>query len=323
MTAQENHRLTITIQRKIYGHATDIEIWPLNEESVFQAFAVSGVVYIERERGRPICNMSAALQCWHIRGDGQAFDASSVYDQYPSLFTIKIHHGGKFTDMPNRKYVDGEVTFVDLVDSNVCKVDILDTIMYQILEIQDKMFYHYKIPLKSLDIGLRTLANDSDMTELIKHVKRHKTIYVFAVESEFVDPMKPTLDITESDLEVLDFDSFESDVGDETESAGRKGLRKLRKHTGNTKLKNNFFVGKEFPNRDLAKDMIRAHAVETRRNIMIVKNDKIRVRAECFGMVPVKVKMTKDLIIHSDKLKAVTDEQDRKKKEGNIEGSDR
>ncbi|PWA52639.1 Optic atrophy 3-like protein [Artemisia annua] len=50
---QENHRLTITIQRKIYGHATDVEIWPLNEESVFQAFAVSGVVYIERERGRP------------------------------------------------------------------------------------------------------------------------------------------------------------------------------------------------------------------------------------------------------------------------------
>ena len=81
--------------------------------------------------------------------------------------------------MPNRKYVDGEVTFVDLVDSNVCKLDILDTIMYQILEVQDKLFYHYKIPMKSLDIGLRSLANDNDMTEMIKHVKRHKTIYVY------------------------------------------------------------------------------------------------------------------------------------------------
>ena len=39
MTAQENHRLTITIQRQIYGHATDVEIRPLNEESVFQVVA--------------------------------------------------------------------------------------------------------------------------------------------------------------------------------------------------------------------------------------------------------------------------------------------
>ena len=39
MTTQENHRLTITIRRQIYGHATDVEIRPLNEESVFQVVA--------------------------------------------------------------------------------------------------------------------------------------------------------------------------------------------------------------------------------------------------------------------------------------------
>ena len=42
--------------------------------------------------------------------------------------------------------------------------------------------------------------------------------------------------------------------------------------------------------------MIRAHAVETRRNIQIVKNDTIRVRAQCFGVVPEPIKMTKDKI---------------------------
>ncbi|KAL7593112.1 hypothetical protein Lser_V15G32325 [Lactuca serriola] len=34
--AQANHRLTTTLQRRIYGHATDVEIRPLNEERAVQ-----------------------------------------------------------------------------------------------------------------------------------------------------------------------------------------------------------------------------------------------------------------------------------------------
>uniref|UniRef100_A0A803LLP1 OPA3-like protein n=1 Tax=Chenopodium quinoa TaxID=63459 RepID=A0A803LLP1_CHEQI len=35
--AQANHRLTTTLQRRIYGHATDVEIRPLNQERAVQA----------------------------------------------------------------------------------------------------------------------------------------------------------------------------------------------------------------------------------------------------------------------------------------------
>ncbi|GFY91909.1 optic atrophy 3 protein [Actinidia rufa] len=35
--AQANHRLSTTMQRRIYGHATDVEIRPLNEEKAVQA----------------------------------------------------------------------------------------------------------------------------------------------------------------------------------------------------------------------------------------------------------------------------------------------
>lgn len=34
--AQANHRITTTMQRRIYGHATDVEIRPLNEEKAVQ-----------------------------------------------------------------------------------------------------------------------------------------------------------------------------------------------------------------------------------------------------------------------------------------------
>lgn len=54
--AQANHRLTTTVQRMIYGHATDVEIRPLNEEKAVQAaadlfgelfiFAVAGAAVI-------------------------------------------------------------------------------------------------------------------------------------------------------------------------------------------------------------------------------------------------------------------------------------
>ncbi|XP_030528849.1 OPA3-like protein [Rhodamnia argentea] len=54
--AQANHRITTTIQRRIYGHATDVEIRPLNEQKAVQAavdligelfvFSVAGALVI-------------------------------------------------------------------------------------------------------------------------------------------------------------------------------------------------------------------------------------------------------------------------------------
>ncbi|XP_022874103.1 uncharacterized protein LOC111392922, partial [Olea europaea var. sylvestris] len=37
--AQANHRFTTTLQRQIYGHATNVAIRPLNEEKAVQAAA--------------------------------------------------------------------------------------------------------------------------------------------------------------------------------------------------------------------------------------------------------------------------------------------
>ncbi|KAJ1690796.1 hypothetical protein LUZ63_014951 [Rhynchospora breviuscula] len=54
--AQANHRLSTNLQRRIYGHKTDVEIRPLNEEKAVQAasdligelfvFSVGGVALI-------------------------------------------------------------------------------------------------------------------------------------------------------------------------------------------------------------------------------------------------------------------------------------
>lgn len=45
--AQANHRFTTQIQRRIYGHRTDVEIRPLNEEKAVQAAAdLIGEVFV-------------------------------------------------------------------------------------------------------------------------------------------------------------------------------------------------------------------------------------------------------------------------------------
>ena len=44
---QANHRFTTQIQRRIYGHRTDVEIRPLNEEKAVQAAAdLIGEVFV-------------------------------------------------------------------------------------------------------------------------------------------------------------------------------------------------------------------------------------------------------------------------------------
>ncbi|GJX21441.1 hypothetical protein Tco_0224118 [Tanacetum coccineum] len=84
--------------------------------------------------------------------------------------------------------------------------------------------------------------------------------------------------VTKDDLEVLDFDSLESDIEDVPENARSKARRKLRKKVVSSGIRNNFYIGKEFPNRDVVKERIKAYSVESRRNIDFKKNDKKRIK---------------------------------------------
>ncbi|GJW94287.1 FAR1-related sequence 10 [Tanacetum coccineum] len=217
---------------------------------------------------------------------------------------MKIHHGGRFTDLPRRKYVDGEVAFVDLTDTNQC-----------------------------LDIGLRLLASDTDIDKILKYVHKQKIIYVYvehdksvvdhALNVDEVGPSKilrcqngdgedeaageedEANDVGQSkeedegdddDKDIKDMvdeehivdevevkmNGFKFEVEtDAKESARRKGLRKLRKEEGNSTLKTSSFVRKEFTNRDLAKEMrqrdIRSRQKSGGINKRIAKGKKVNV----------------------------------------------
>nr|GEW02007.1 hypothetical protein [Tanacetum cinerariifolium] len=322
-----------------------------------------------------------------------------------NLFSIKLHHGGKFTHPPKRMYVGGKVNYVDKIDADLFNVDELHLFVQDLgYDHEQLMFYHYKFPNKGLDYGLKPISCNADVISLIKLVANCKVAeffvkywltnvdhhylssfkstveieelyddvlnaplvknskmlalrwineadvaensveknanvnvvgessvnvvgessvdenidenmnenvneddeydsdeneqdniedeegrgFTFSVEEQGVDQnVTPNVDLTDEALEVLDFDSFDSDVGDDTVSIRRRQLRKLRKIWGQPcGIVNTLYVGQEFANKELTKARIKAHAVETRRKIGIVKDDNERLQAKCKGNVP-------------------------------------
>nr|GEW53914.1 putative reverse transcriptase domain-containing protein [Tanacetum cinerariifolium] len=98
-------------------------------------------------------------------------------------------------------------------------------------------------------------------------------------------------DEIEVDMDVMDPDEFESVADDDgLERIRNKKLKQLRKQekTKDGYVPNTvFFVGKEFTTADDVKMDIHKLSIETRRELFLKKNDKVRVRVECRGTIPV------------------------------------
>ncbi|GKC79934.1 hypothetical protein Tco_1130708 [Tanacetum coccineum] len=118
-------------------------------------------------------------------------------------------------------------------------------------ESDEEVIFHYKILLKSLDTRLKPLISESDIGSMLGYVYKHKIMCMLSMSKtqkehivdevevnmsgfkfqldgegkvEFVDPIEPWVTIIEDDLEVLDFDSLESDLENVPENARSKAV---------------------------------------------------------------------------------------------------
>ncbi|GKF92797.1 hypothetical protein Tco_0279516, partial [Tanacetum coccineum] len=90
-----------------------------------------------------------------------------------------------------------------------------------------------------------------DEEHVVDEVEVNMEGFSFSVQEQGVDQtVTPNVDLTDEALEVLDFDSFNSDVEDDTKSIRRRKLRKLIKTGGQLcGIVNTLFVGQEFANK--------------------------------------------------------------------------
>nr|KAJ0185193.1 hypothetical protein LSAT_V11C900500550 [Lactuca sativa] len=120
------------------------------------------------------------IPMWHLRLSSTSFDPRVVYDGHPTLFTIKLHHGGEFTKFPNVNYIEGTVTYVDMVDIEEFSIHEMDAIMKGLgYSVPPVIYYHFRVPKGDMHFGLRALGNDDDVLSLSQYVKEHKLIRVY------------------------------------------------------------------------------------------------------------------------------------------------
>ncbi|GKD69757.1 hypothetical protein Tco_1323847 [Tanacetum coccineum] len=125
------------------------------------------------------------------------------------MFSITLHHGGKFTASPKRMYVGGKVNYVDNIDVDLFNVDEVHMFVQDLgYDPKQLMYYHFKLPNKSLDYGLRPLSCDDDLVGLINIVETFKLVEVFieywltSVDHHYLSPFKPSVEIEELDDDI-------------------------------------------------------------------------------------------------------------------------
>ncbi|CAI9292371.1 unnamed protein product [Lactuca saligna] len=100
---------------------------------------------------------------------------------HPTIFSIRLYHGGEFTKFPGRKYIKGKQTYIDLLDMDTFSVHDIDEMMEQLGYVDEgiPLYYHFKRPFSDLDFGLFALGSDQDVRHLGTFISKHKLIEVY------------------------------------------------------------------------------------------------------------------------------------------------
>ncbi|CAI9285051.1 unnamed protein product [Lactuca saligna] len=107
------------------------------------------------------------IPMWNVRLYEKQFNTRVVYDGHPTLFTIKLRHWGEFTKFPDVNYIDGTVTYIDMVDIEEFSVHEMDAIMKGLgYSVPPVIYYHFQLPKRDMHFGLRALGNDDDVRNL-------------------------------------------------------------------------------------------------------------------------------------------------------------
>ncbi|GKA65303.1 hypothetical protein Tco_0765010 [Tanacetum coccineum] len=72
------------------------------------------------------------LRQWMGTTDQLIEDLEAAYDNASNMFSIRIHHGGKFQRYPGRMYVSGRVDIFDMVDIDLFPVVALNMMVLKL-----------------------------------------------------------------------------------------------------------------------------------------------------------------------------------------------
>ncbi|CAI9303348.1 unnamed protein product [Lactuca saligna] len=237
---------------------------------------------------------------WRIRANMAEIDVGRVYSGNPLIFSIKLFYNGVFTKFPGRRYIKGKVKYVDLVDIVEFSVHDIDEMMdilgyveeewktsttgdcsgSTIPEVEQcgKPPNEPQFQTQGFDQDFDHCENppndfDQDFTSFVQEFDQGVTAFVQDEVNQNEDNM-----IEEPDI---DMKEFFLNIDQNTEWMGDNGGSSMKVEDG----KEDEEI-KSFGSSEELKNKIKQHVVETRIEIVIIKNDKNRVRAVCKGSIP-------------------------------------
>ncbi|GKD69179.1 hypothetical protein Tco_1323269, partial [Tanacetum coccineum] len=118
-----------------------------------------------------------------VRKKGQEENPYEDYRDFPSVFCLKINHGGKFASPPMIRFKGSMVNWVDDIDSHIFSIVEVTSMMKKLGYQNLCMAYYYKKPNTDLDNGLTELAIDRDACEMLMYVDKFKVIELYTHHS--------------------------------------------------------------------------------------------------------------------------------------------
>ncbi|GJX20469.1 hypothetical protein Tco_0223146 [Tanacetum coccineum] len=170
--------------------------------------------------------------------DSSKTDKAAQNGRTPKSLTLEIHHGGWFTPTPSRSYIGGQVSSVNVVDiDEFCLHDLKDMVVKLGYGVEDLICQITKSDTKRIG----SISDHVDYIETtcwqrqekvdVSVLKRSSSIKnARKSNSSFTtDPKHDTsidfVDVQEDDLDVIDYDSFGSDLDGGIDSERRIQLR--------------------------------------------------------------------------------------------------
>ena len=101
-------------------------------------------------------------------------------------FTIALHHGGLFQDLPNVSYVGGEVNYWDDVDPDRMSLPKLWKIIKQVGYLSYDNVY-YLLSGRTLDNKLMELKIDEHCIQMLEAIRGHDELHIY-VEHTISEP---------------------------------------------------------------------------------------------------------------------------------------
>nr|GFA05868.1 hypothetical protein [Tanacetum cinerariifolium] len=193
---------------------------------------------------------------WRIRKKGSKADPYVDYGAFPTVFCLKINHGGAITPPPKIRYNGGKVNWVDIIDSDVFSVVEVNNMMKELEDDRDDG--------SNSDDG-STSDNDSN-----------------SQDSDFlVDPYNMIDDVD------VDMAEFRSNIDANVEWIGSKAIVTMEEEEFKDEgVNHNELDIRSDSEYEEIKEIVTRVAVEQRRELHLKKTDKVRVRCICRGKVP-------------------------------------